>query len=207
MSTNRSFEERTKAKLNEWKAKVEELNLQLHLGKDEARDEFEKQKKNLRDWLNQAEHKIQNSKKLSEDTIRDFKNRMEELRVQASLGVAESKDALKEQQDKLNKGIRSLRSRFEEAYDDVSEEIEDMSEEARERLDDYHTRFDLFRLQMHLGREDAKDEWERRKKDLSVKLREIDAKVDRAAKEGSEKLDNFRSEISEAWGHFRKAFK
>ncbi len=207
MNTDRSTEERVRAKLNEWKAKLEQLNVQLHLGADEAKDEFENQKHNLHDWLNSAEQKLDRSKKLTKETIADLRGKMDELRVQANLGVAEGKDALKEQQDNLNKGIRSLRSRFKDAYSDVSDEIDDMSEEAREKLDDFHTRFDLFRLQMHLGKEEAKEEWERRKKELSQKLKDIDSKVDSAAKQGSEKLDNFSGEISDAWNHFLKAFK
>ena len=194
-------------KLNNWKASAEHLNVQLHLGAEEAKDEFEKQKNKLGDWLEIQNKKLDNTKDISREKAVQIKAALEELQVQAALGKAETEDALKEQQKKLSNGIHNLKVLINKNYNRVKENTTEFTEEISETLDDYHTRFDLFRLQTHLAKMDANESWNKKKKELSAKLHDLNVNLERKKEKATEKLDDFSDEMSEAWSHIRKAFR
>jgi hypothetical protein len=206
MITKESLKEKTKEKLSDWKASLGHLNVQLHLGKKEARDEFEKQKKNLADWIDTAGEKLHNAKHISKEKALQLKAAIEELRVQAALGRAETEDALNKQQENLNKGIHNLKYKIAETYKTTKEEIDDFTDKAHDKLEDFHTRFDLFKIHAHLAKMDAGETWDKKKKELSVKLHNLNTKLEESKEVSSEKWVKFSEEMSEAWSHFRNAF-
>ncbi len=207
MNTEETFKEKTQRKLNAWKASLEHLNVQLHLGAEEAKDEFEKQKKNLAHWIDITGEKLHETKDISKEKALQLKTAMEELRVQAALGRAETEDALKEQQENLKKGIHNLKYNIAEVYKTTKEEIDDFADKAHDKLDDFHTRFDLFKLHAHLAKMDAGETWAKKKKELSVKLHNLNTKLEESKDTSSDKWDHFSKEIAAAWHHFRIAFK
>jgi len=139
------------------------LNVLLHLEASEIKDEFENQKKNLSVWLESINDSLHNFKDLSEEKAQKLKSSMKNLRVQAVLGKAETEDALKEQQQKISNGIQQLQMNITEAYDSSKVKIGNFAGEAADKLDDFHTRFDLFKLQLYHGKEEAKEDWEQKK--------------------------------------------
>ena len=68
---------------------------------------------------------------------------MEELRVQAALGRAETKDNLEEQRKKIAVSILQLKREFSEVYDTSKENYNDSSEKVNDKLNDFQTRFIL----------------------------------------------------------------
>ena len=178
-------------KLNSWKASAEHINVQLHLGTEEAKDEFEKQKNKLGDWIDIQYKKLDNTKDISREKAIQIKAALEELQVQAALGKAETEDALKEQQKKLSNGIHNLKVLINKNYSRIKENTTEFTEEISETLDDYHTRFDLFRLQTHLAKMDANESWNEKKKELSAKLHDISISLEHKKERASEKLDDF----------------
>jgi len=198
---------RIQEKLNNWKNSAEHLNVQLHLGAEETKDEFEKQKRNLNDWIDIQSKKLHNVKDISHEKALQIKTAMEELQVQAALGKAETEDALKEQQMKLSNDIHNLKLLINKNFSRVKGNTTELLEEINETLDDYHTRFDLFRLQTHLSKMGANESWNEKKKELSAKLNDLGARIERKKEKASERMDDFSDEMSEAWSHIRKAFK
>lgn len=192
-------------KLEEWKAKLEHLQVQLHLGIEDAKDEFEKQKKQLEDWLNSTKHKLSDIKDITKDKATNVKSGLEELRLQAALGKAETEQAFQEQREKMSHKIHDLKHKVNEAYYESEGNAKEMLDEAGEKLEDFHTRFDLFRLQAHLGKMEAEDAWKSRKVDISNKMEELKTKLEKGKEVSSEKWDHFSTEMSEAWKHVKKA--
>ncbi|MEP1097335.1 MAG: hypothetical protein ABJG78_19620 [Cyclobacteriaceae bacterium] len=199
--------EKGEKKLKEWKHQVEELSLQLQLGIAETKDEFEEQKKKLSTWLDSLGDKLEETKDISKEKLRGIKSSLEELRVQAALGKAETEEHLKEQQKNITLGLHELRRKLSSAYNSTKEGAGSVIEEVSDQLDDFHTRFDLFRLRMHLGMTEAQEEWDEKKKELAHKLAMVKARLIQAEKETEIKWDGFSSEMSAAWRHFKKAFK
>jgi CII-binding regulator of phage lambda lysogenization HflD len=195
----------TRRKLDNWKSLAESLNSMLHYKTVELKEEFENQKKNLCVWLESAGDRLNGISGLSNDNQQKLRSSLENIRIQAAL-KAENEDALKEQQQKISDGIQQLQKYIADAYDASKEEIKNFTEEATDMTDGFHTRFDLIRLQLYLGKEEAMDTWEQKKKELSTELQAINAKLANGYENRAENWDHFSNEMSEAWGHIKQSF-
>lgn len=193
--------------IDKWKARIENLNLQFHLGSAEAADEFENQKKYIRKWAAETSAKVNKLQESGKSELRELKIKLEELEVQASLGKADAKDALKSQQKNISRLLHDIEYDFERNYNSAEKKIVEFSKEADEKLQDFHTKFDMLVLQMNLGKAEAEKYWAKKKKDLSLKLSEMERDFDVVKEKSEEKWDEFSDEMSNAWKHFKKAFK
>ena len=189
-----------KKKIDSWKSSIEQLNEQLHLGIDDAKTEFEVQKKNLKGWIDTLEDKITVSEEIGKEKVEKLKGSIDELRVQAALGKAETADAMHSQQKIINKKIVALKSDFNSFYNTAENDVS-------EKLDDFHTRFDLFKLQIHLGQKETEDSWKIKRKELSNQLNDLKSKIESNKEFASESVDHFSKEITATWKHLQNAFK
>jgi len=203
----KTFKDRTMDKLNQWKSQVQQLNVQLHLGTYEALDEFERQKKELHNWLNDNRQKIEKLESETKENYIELRQKMDELKLQTALGRAEAEEAMKEQEHKISLGIHDIKQELSHVYEKSDEKSKEVIGELTERMGDYQTRFDLFKVQMNLGKSEAKDFWSNKKKELALKLHDLNGKLDSATDTAEDKWDDFSKEISESWKHFKKAFK
>lgn len=192
--------------IDKWKSRIDNLNLQFHLGAAEAADEFENQKKNIRKWAAETSVKINKLQESGKSELKDLKVKLEELEVQASLGKADAKDVLKRQQKNLSKLLHDIEYDLERNYNSAEKKIVEFSKEADEKLQDFHTKFDLLVLQMNLGKAEAEQYWAEKKKELAVKLQEIDRKIETAKEKSEEKLDVLSQEMSDTWKRIKRAF-
>jgi hypothetical protein len=193
-----------KKRIKGWKSLVDQLQVQLHQGAEEAKDEFENQKINLTTWLDSVGEKLDKAKDLGSEKAQKLKSSVEELRLQAALAKAETKDEIEEQQKKIAEGIHQLRHEISETVDDSKEKVAGIHVKMDDKLDDYQTRFDLFRLQLHLGKMETEENWEEKKKDIGEKLSQLKTKLKTKGKELDGKWDEFSSEISEEWKQIRE---
>ena len=195
------------SRLERWKSELEHLNMQLHLGRAEAKEAFEKQKGELREWVDEAGEWMDDVKEDGAEKMTDAKRKLEELRVQAALGRADTIDALHEEQKELSQKMHDMKYSLEHAYQEVKEDAGDLSEDIGYKFEDLKTRFDMFWLHTSLGAMEAGDAWERRKKDISSDLHELKLKLEKGKDVAEDRWDNFSKEMTEAWRHFIGAFK
>lgn len=188
------------------KSIVEGLNVQLHLGKAEAEKAFEEQKANLRDWTVKMSSRVDEAKDLTKEQADRIKASLEGLRLQAALGKAITQDVLKEQQQELKRRMEILRSDLDLVFETSKEHSDSLLEDISLRLHDYQVRFDIFKIQLHLAKVETEQEWEKRRKDASVKLQEFQNELEKRADDASGKFEHFTKEMTHAWKHVRKAF-
>ena len=189
--------------LNKWKQKVEALRVQLHLGSKEAADKFDDDKKEIVKWVKHNRNELASK---SSKVFTGLKTSLEELEVQAALAKAESKEEIKIQQDKLSKALGNVQKEVGDLRDETLAEAKEMTENMSRTLDDWQTKFDLLKLQVHLGAKDASDKWEKQKKELSDRLHDMDTSLEAAKKDGAENFEHFKSEMGEAWKHIKSGF-
>lgn len=199
----KKLNERIKDSLLASKQLAEALNVQLHLGAAEAREEFEKQKKYLGEWLNTAENNLDAAKDVSQEKAKELKTLIDSLRVQAALGKAEAGDKWNEQQEKLYKGVWELRQEF----DKVKSSLGEFADEADDTLENFQTRFDLFRVQLNLGKAETQELWEAKQKEIAAKLQDLKTRLSEEEKVAAERWDVFAGEMKTAWSHVKNAFK
>ncbi len=199
--------EKVSKKIKDWKEEVLDLKVQLDNTMEKAQEAFEKQKENLRTWINNAEKEIQKMDGLSEEKAALIKGKLQEFRVQLALGKAETEDVLKEQQTKINQAIRELKIFITTTSEDSREKLEDFGEDAIQKLENFQTKFDLLRLQLNLGKKEAQLSWKETQKEVRDRLHELEIKLKKGTDVISEHWENFSDELSESWKDLRKVIK
>lgn len=206
-SDTERMKEFSKKQLDKWKSRLEHLNVQMHLGAADAADEFEKQKKKLADWSKETSEKIDTLEGVSKEKLSKLRTDLEELRVQAALGRAEAKNEMKEQQRKISHKLHEIKQELSSTVDGAKESVGEFAEEVEEEAEDWHMKFDLFKVHMSLGKAEAEQYWEDKKKELSYKMQEMQDKLERMKEDADHRWEDFSKEMSDAWSHVKKAFK
>ena len=195
-----------KEKLNDWKSQAELFKLQLLLGKKEAEVAFEEKKKEMAEWLDDVRDEIKDWQKEGKEDLSKVKAKVEDLQVQLALKKADSLDQLKANQKKLNNGFHELKYELNKAMEGGKENLQKWATITEDTIDQYHTRFDLFKVQLSFALEDGEDKLEEKQKELTKKIAEYKQKLEELEDKGDLKWDNFKKEIGSAWEHVKKAF-
>ncbi|MBL0339764.1 MAG: hypothetical protein IPP71_01920 [Bacteroidetes bacterium] len=122
------------------KKNIEELQLQLALGKAEALDAYEDQKSKINKSINSIEHDIRSTKQeLSYDArlkiqneLEKFRLKMEVLQIRYELGRLDLKDNVETKKQKFKKDFDQLLDTLKE---ETSEKVEEYGENLKNAYD------------------------------------------------------------------------
>jgi len=199
------IKKRKNRRLEDWRETIDKLESQMKHNFEEARNSFEKQKENLASWAEKVGNDIEQWDDLGEDKAKTLKSRLEALRVQAALGRAEADDLFHQRQKDLNLALHNARLSFDKLVESSSDKLHTFLEKSDYTLDEFRTSFDLFRLQLNLGKKDATQNWQERKKEITTRLNKLKININKAQENSSERWEHFSEEIVEAWSHLKKA--
>jgi gas vesicle protein len=195
-----------KEKLNDWKSQAESLKLQMHLGKNDAKDAFEEKKKEMSKWLDEVGADIKGLQKEGQEDLKDLKSKVENLQLQLALKKADSLDQLKENQKKLNDGFNDVKYELNKSIENGKDSLKKWADSTEHKVDQYHSRFDLFKLQLSLGMMEGEEKMEEKRKEVVNKISEFKQQLEGLEDKADLKWDNFKNEIGSAWDHVKKAF-
>jgi len=195
-----------KETLNNWKAQAELFNLQLQLGKKEAEIAFEDKKQEMSHWLDEVQDDIKDWQKEGQEDLSKLKTKVEGLQVQLALKKADSLDQLKDNQKKLNNGFNELKYELNKSIEGGKGNLKKWADATEDTVDRYHTRFDLFKVQLSFALADGEEKLEEKQKELKHKIAEYKHKLEELEDQGDLKWDNFKKEIGSAWEHVKKSF-
>ncbi len=203
-------ENKLKDRFNQVKGEIEHLEVQLALGKAEAVDAFEAQKKALVVKVEEAEHSL---KEISEEgavKIAPLKAKMEELRVQLELGKADSLAAFKNQEAKLSHAIHDFKQQaiktLDEAEDKGEHKIADALTTVNKKTTDFKSRMEEFRVQLALGEAEAKEEWKGFKDDFQKSAKELADKLEKELDKAEDKAEEVGEKLTERFYDLRRSF-
>lgn len=199
------FRERATDQINHWKAEVDEMNVQLHLGKAEMGDEFEKQKKRIRDWANEGSRKISALGNKVGAYGTKIKGALEDLQIQLSLGKAETEEGLEKQKEKINQALHNVQDKLKEGRKAAKDKTGKVAENLEDTFTGLRGRIDMLFVQMNLAKKELGDELEPRREKARKQLQQLQAKLQDAEKVTEQKWKHFREEVSEAFQHVKKA--
>lgn len=205
MSEQKTFREKTREQLEKWKADLEELNVQLRLGRAEAEDAFEEQKKKFAGWLDKRREQLDELEDSGEDYLKDLRARLEKLSNRLTKGDAADKDTYAVQREEIVSILDEAEQKAEEAREKGTEEAREASENVQDTLEQLRTRLDLFWLKFNLGKAEMKEELEERRKKANTRIQELKHKLDESEDAAEDRWDNFKDEMKEAFRHVRKA--
>lgn len=188
-----------KEKLNQMKAFVEEVEVQLKLGKAEARDAFERERKEFMNYIQQRRDAFRHVENEMMADKNELTKKFDELEDKLKAEAAQTKDAFDKQKQVILHAIYEVEHAIKENYGDVAEEM-------KEYMNSFKAKLDAYRIQLALGKFEDENKLEGKKaelRDAVGQLREQIVKEDMAR----EKLDKISTELNVAFDHLKKAFK
>ncbi len=198
MAFKQDFLDLGKGKLTQAKAYLEELEVQMALGKAEARDAFQREKKNLTSFLNKQKTQFKETEDIADEHRAALLQSLEVLESQLGLELPGGKRDFDKQKKETLEKIYQLEYNLREAFGDVSHSLQD-------QLNDFKIKLDTYRVQLALGSYDNEEELTNRKNELQQTVDKLRLKLQKEAT-NEDRMENFTKEVSESFDHMKKAF-
>lgn len=198
MTLQSELVEMGKARLTQLKVLLDELQLQLTLGKLEAREAFERESKNFRQFIRDYREQYKKEHQEIATHRSNLSEKLEALEKLLDRELATTKKKFDQDKKEILHAIHELESVIEDTYGEVGKLIQD-------RLDGFKGRLDAYRVQLALGEYEIAEELESKKTALRNTLNDIAEKLKKEESAG-EKIDHFADEVGKSVDHLRKAF-
>ena len=105
------------------KHEIDEIALQLSLGKAEAVDLVEEHKGELRELIDELRQSVDEGKVAGAESAGSLKQSLDEMRLQLALGKMQSTDALAEQREKFSAAFDSARAGIRIGYSQADRSV------------------------------------------------------------------------------------
>jgi len=180
---------------------MEELRVQVALGKAEAKDLYEENKKKFNNIIHEAKNDLNAFKNKTASEVLTLRVFLETLQVQLALGKAETKEAFEEQRKKISKALNEL-----EGLIKTNETTSEYYTKLLGEVEKFKIKLEIIKLRYELKKLGAGEEFEERKADFLNKLKSFKTNIFAKTEKQKDKVMHFQDEIKEAYGHLKKAF-
>lgn len=177
---------------------LEELELQMALGKAEARDAIEREQKTFRKFINQQKSHIRHTTDAAEEHRLDLSRKFNALEAVLSKDLPHSKRKFDAAKKQTLTAIYELEDQLKTAYGDVNLSLQ-------QQLDKFKTKLDGYRVKLALSNVEDEVQLQNRKVELQKAINSIQEKINEES-EARGKVDHFVEEVSESFDHMKKAF-
>ena len=191
---NTHFIDKVVEALKKTTIELEEFQVKAALGKAEAKDKYEELKKKFNLFLHDSKTKVNTGK----EKVENIHTKFDELRVQLALGKAETAESFKLQKKQILQTLHELEVEIK-----TNESLKRMYAIALIEIEQFKISLEILEEKLEHGKADTKASFEKGKKKFQKFTDELKTKY---TKKEETKWDNFQSEISEAFSHFKKAF-
>ncbi len=178
---------------------IEELQVQLALGKYEAKEVFEQVKKNFDQRLSVLKTKLSGLK--DNPTYTGLLNQFEHLLVQIKLGITESKEVFEEQRERISSQITRLENELNQ-HAHVDEHLAEL----RLELEKFKAKLQLMSLHFRLEKVKVEYDFEKRKQSFHHRVDEIQARMQEGQAQARDKWQNVKKEMEEGFEHLKNIF-
>lgn len=175
---------------------LEELQVQLALGKAEAADKYTEIKKKLNSFVDNIKSQLADSAQSSQ-----LKAALQELQLQLALGKAETRDTFNAQKTKIVKALREV----EQALLGC-QVAEDLKFKLTNEFRIFRIKLDILRLRFNLNKMQARKLLRRQKNGFEDRLRAINDSLYDKESEVKDRWDRFSKEMGRAYTHLKRAF-
>lgn len=189
--------EKLKGQFKNLKVLSEELQVQMALGKAEAKDLVDREKKELTNFFNKQKRQIERFETSAMENRRAFLTAVENLESALHAEIPEDKIKYDMYKDRILKNIYKLEEVTREHFPQVEDEM-------RETLEVFKAKMDAFRVNLALHDKDDPEKVRQIKREFSEKVAEIRTTLAKK-EEAQTKLENFFEDLSESFNYLKKA--
>ncbi len=176
---------------------IDELTVQLALGKVEAKDKFEEIKHTFRMYVIE----LKNFLTASQSAITpEVKAELEELQVQLALGKAETKDLFEAQKRKIMQSINHLEDVFKKNWSTLQ-----MPDFFSHEVEQFKLKMEILQLRFRLKGFDIRDEYRKKMQAVRREIKRLATHAQDHIYTRPERQGNFQHEISLAYKHLKNA--
>lgn len=177
---------------------IDELALQLALGKADARDKFEEIKSEFRLKVGELKNILANP---AENYLSpEVKAKIEELELQLALGKADSKDLFEGQKKKIMNALTNLEEDIKKNWRRIKAPDFFVHE-----VEQFKLKMEILRLRFRLKKFDVRDDYRTRMQTVRREIKKMTTKAKDRINARQEKYDDFKFEISLAYKHIKNA--
>lgn len=177
---------------------IDELALQLALGKADAWDKFEEIKSEFRFKVSELKNILANP---AENYLSpEVKAKIEELELQLALGKADSKDLFEGQKKKIMNALTNLEEDIQRNWRRIKAPDFFVHE-----VEQFKLKMEILRLRFRLKKFDVRDDYRNRMQTVRREIKKMTTKAKDRVNARQEKYDDFKYEISLAYKHIKNA--
>ncbi len=187
-----------KERLTQMKVLLDELQVQMSLGKAEARDIFDRERKNFLNFVSEEKNVLRRSGEAASTHRTVLMEKFDTLDARLAKVVAENKRQYDVQKRETLHAIYELELAMKEGYGDVGMALQ-------AKLDVFRGKLDNYRIKLALGEFETEGDLEPLKPELVNAIADIRERLKKETG-ASEKIDSFSNEISTSFDHMKKAF-
>ena len=189
------------------KQEIDELRLQIHLGKAEAEDFIEEHKGKFSDFLGGVKTRVQEAREVGEEKAKAVRQKVDELQVQLALGKMESRDAIEDQRNRIGGAVEALKEELEPAAGDTGSLWEEIKEQFEAGSDALSTKMDTLKLNFGLATAEIGEELKLKKDQLGEELRDLSIKLFDVGQSAKGKFNEISDDVTEGISKLRKRLK
>jgi len=193
-----NFKDQLGKLINKAETELDELRLKISLGKMNGADLFEDIKKELRESFHEISNEVKGEGKEVAESVR---GNVEELQLQLALGKAEALDAYEEQKKKIGEAIQMLEQNVRDSRNVLSA---DAKIKIQNELEKFRLKMEILQIRYELGRLDLKDNVETKKQKFK---KEFDELLTNVKEESSEKMEEYGTNLKNAYDALRKSLQ
>ncbi len=197
--------------LEEIKNDLDELEVQLNLGKKELQEAFEAKKKKFTSLIKQVQLNLDEYEKTGSEKVKELKDKAADLidTLESNFDVSYT-----DYSDKPH-SLKRVVEDFEKVVKDYYIEVEGKSKEATSKakteiklgIEKFKHELEIQQAQLKQLKEKSSDEWESWKKTKQEEIGKLKEKINSAVDSSKEKAGKFNEELTEAYRHLKTAFK
>ena len=211
MSSIKNIRESVDGRLDRWQARAEAMESQISASKEKAQERVEASKQAYVAAIDKAKAGVEASTSLATEEKQRLHAKLDNARVQAALGKAETKDAFTEQSHKIRTSLKEMEGSIDKEMDSfdasIDEGLEKMAAElvaARNTLD---AELEAAEQRLHGMKDEAKEDLQAKAAGVKADIAGFKSKISDRRGRAAEDLDAFNTEFSEGWKKIGAAFK
>ncbi|TVR41138.1 MAG: hypothetical protein EA392_02345 [Cryomorphaceae bacterium] len=190
-----------------WRTRMEELEVQLALGKADARDAYDNHRKELRNALKDGADELRELANSGDEQAAQLREKLKKAEVELELLKIEGEQVYDEQKAKAQKLIAELGNSLKVAAEEGKEEYRDFRNALTPHLLAFRMRLDMLRLQMALGQAEASDKAEELERDFRDTIRRARDQWEEWEDEVEDRWEDFTDKLKESSDKLQQALK
>lgn len=177
---------------------IDELALQLSLGRAEGKEKFEEVKKEFGRQVSELKSLLANQNDQSINP--QICSRIDDLELQLTLGKADTKERFDIQKDNIVRAITTVEVELKEQWHKIQSPHFFVHE-----IEKFRLKLEILRLRFGLKKFEIKEGYFTKMALARKEINDLTAGAKDHLTKGKEKYDDFRDEVSLAYRHLKKA--